>query len=146
MGCPSPYIPWGDAEVGPGGCCVLTGAVSQLRNPEFRKLLSFNGGASKPVQPLLCRRNTFIILVRKQISSDPEGNSVSSFPGYLFYKCYWKDSLEEKLSQDRIRRNWRSFSQVHAILQLLGNSKYKGLKKKKPHVSSQYKVENEEAG
>lgn len=68
MGCLSPYIPWGDAEVGPGGCCVLIGAVSQLRNPEFRKLLSFNGGASKPVQPLLCRRNIFIILVRKQIS------------------------------------------------------------------------------
>lgn len=83
------YIQWGDAELGSDGCCVLSsvGLCHTVEDPRVQEISHlFNGGSSKP--SIFCPGEIYLYHSGQEanLSPDPEGNSVSSFPDFLFKK------------------------------------------------------------
>lgn len=107
-----PLVSWAKWEAGPGELCAYAGwchsqGILRLETPSLIKRLLAN-----LLDLCLGGDIVFIVLESKQIRPLPKGDTVLACQGCLLNKHPWKDSPEQKVSQDsrNSRGLWRTVS------------------------------------
>lgn len=113
----SPKYHGGPVGVGPGVYWAWVDLCHSQGTPNLGNPHSYKG-ATCPNMPNLCPRGKYLYYTGQEInlSSAPEGDSISVFQGCLFSRHPWKDSPEWK--------QWKAFAEKTTMEKLLSQKLY----------------------